>query len=203
MGKRWVIPPLGRSRGVPAADTSLPSDVLAPATDTCCPKIARTTSSKPSNVPGTRIPGIRATSGVIVGSSASAVSITPASASRSNARAARSRRSWRSSGPSDETRTATWSERGVIATTADPPGCRTERAYVPSRVSSMPGTARAPRNDRSVSAANGALKGSRKDRVCDWASTPAGIADGLSVPPATVARLPLLDRRRRWIRWRG
>jgi hypothetical protein len=53
-----------------------------------------------------------------------------------------------------------------------------------------------------VSAANGARNGSRKDRVCN-SSTPAGIADGLSVPPATVARLPLLDRRRRWIRWRG
>ena len=196
------MPPLGRSRGVPAADASLPSDVLAPATDTCCPKIARTTSSKPSNVPGTRIPGIRATSGVIVGSAASAVSIAATSASRSNARRARSRRSSRSGEPSDETRTITWSERGDIATTAGPLGCRTDRTYAPSRVSSMPGTARAPRNDRSVSAANGAWIGSRKDRACN-SSTPADIADGLSVPPATVARLPLLDRRRRWIRWRG
>ena len=40
-----------------------PSTVRAPRTDTCWPTIARTASSKPSKVPGTRNPGCFAASG--------------------------------------------------------------------------------------------------------------------------------------------
>ena len=203
VGKRCVIAPLGRSRAVPVAVTSLPSDVLAPATETCWPKIARTTSSKPSNVPGTRRPGDRAIKGAILGSRARAASIVAGSASRSNARRTCSRSPSRSGDPPAEMRTSTWSRRGVIATTPPVFSSRTDRTYPPARTSSMPDTARTLRNDRSVSAAKGARYGSWRDRVWRSSSTSAGIADGLSVPTASVARLPLLDRRRRWTRWRG
>ena len=46
---------LGSPPSFPA--TIRPSTVRAPATDTCCPTIARTASSKPSIAPGTRSPG--------------------------------------------------------------------------------------------------------------------------------------------------
>ena len=53
-------PPIPASfpQGVPYQATS----VDAPATLTCCPRIARTPSSNPSQAPGTRTPGRAATS---------------------------------------------------------------------------------------------------------------------------------------------
>ena len=63
-----------------------PSVVRAPATDTCWPTIARTASSNPSVVPGSRVPGAERTARQSAGSPASTSSIASGSASRSNRR---------------------------------------------------------------------------------------------------------------------
>ena len=62
-GKRCASAPSPVASGVPNAPAMRPSTVRAPRTDTCWPTIARTASSKPSKVPGTRSPGCFAASG--------------------------------------------------------------------------------------------------------------------------------------------
>ncbi len=56
VGKICVSPWL-TTTGVPNARTSLPDRVVAPATVTCWPRMARTASSNPSQQPGIRRPG--------------------------------------------------------------------------------------------------------------------------------------------------
>jgi hypothetical protein len=45
----------------PYAAANRPESVVAARTEICCPRIARTANSKPSNAPGTRRPGTRRT----------------------------------------------------------------------------------------------------------------------------------------------
>ena len=49
----------------------------------------------------------------------------------------------------------TWSSRGTTATTPGPPGRRSVRRYAPSRISSMPGTARAASQRSTPAPSNG------------------------------------------------
>ena len=87
VGKSRTIVPDGVWSGSPNRSAMRPSVVRAPATDTCCPTIARTASSNPSVVPGRRGPA-RRTSGNGARSAASAASIASGSASRSSSRRA-------------------------------------------------------------------------------------------------------------------
>ena len=74
----------GVSTESPNCSARRPASVVAAATETCCPRIARTASSKPLNAPGTRRPGVRSTSSASRGSAARCEPITSGRAARSN-----------------------------------------------------------------------------------------------------------------------
>ena len=63
--------PVEPGTGVPSRSTIRPASVLAPASVTCWPTIARTPVSNGSQVPGGRTPGRAASSGPTSGSAAS------------------------------------------------------------------------------------------------------------------------------------
>ncbi len=85
-GKSIATTPSGRDNGSPKRDAMRQSIVRAPGTETCCPVIARTASSKPSAAPGTRTPRLLRMSGRRVGSPASVPTMGSGSASRSRSR---------------------------------------------------------------------------------------------------------------------
>ena len=62
-GDRRVSAACGVAIGSPNAPASRPAIVVAAFTVICCPRMARTAISNPSNAPGTRRPGFAATSG--------------------------------------------------------------------------------------------------------------------------------------------
>ena len=57
VGNRRSTAPVGAASGSPNRSAMRARVVRAPATDTCCPTIARTASSNPSAAPGRRVPG--------------------------------------------------------------------------------------------------------------------------------------------------
>ena len=83
------MPRISSGSITPCASTSLPSSLVAAGTVICWPKMARTASSKPSHAPGTRRPGLAATSGASTGSCARCAPIVSGSAARSNTRRTR------------------------------------------------------------------------------------------------------------------
>ena len=78
------------STGAPKRAARRPAMVVAAATDTCWPRMARTASSKPSQAPGVRMPGCRCRIPPISASPARCLAITSGLASRSNIRRTRS-----------------------------------------------------------------------------------------------------------------
>ena len=91
VGKTCVRPgraaPFGSGR--PHSTTSRPASVRAPATEICWPRTARTATSNGSHAPGTRRPGLRATSEARSGSAESTLAIARGSAERSKRREVR------------------------------------------------------------------------------------------------------------------
>ena len=177
-GKRWCTSPTGRASAVPHASAIRPANVRAARTLICCPRIARTTSSNPSAVPGSRMPGVARTSGRSAGSDDSAASTVDGSASRSsNPRAVRTNGVGSSpSSPRIRSRMSSRSGRAVSSiTAARSSGANARRNVVPSN-DSTPGIVRSPRNRKSVSAASGG-----RYRRCRSINVPA---------PASVPHAP-------------
>jgi hypothetical protein len=108
----------------PIAATSRPASVRAAASDTCWPSTARSASSPPSTVPGTRRPGAAATSGPIRESPPSTAATAAGSASRSSSMRQRATTSGRSSGSARRAVSRTWSAPGSSSTTAGPRDAR-------------------------------------------------------------------------------
>ena len=165
VGNRWSTSPTGRSSGVPYASAIRPANVRAARTLICCPRIARTTSSNPSAVPGSRRPGVVRTSGRSEGSKDSAVSTIDGSASRSSKRRAvaeSTEGSMRSEDPKTRRRTSPRSGCAASSITAAlASGWRTARRNVVPSNDSTPGIVRSPRNRKSASAARGGAYGRR------------------------------------------
>ena len=113
--------------GGPCCAASRPANVRAAATETCWPSTARTASSNPSKLPGTRSPGRARTSGASSSSAASAASMAAGSASASSslrlpAASWLIQPGWLSPARSS---TCPWPGRGISSMTAAPPGVRT------------------------------------------------------------------------------
>ncbi len=88
-GNRRVRPSNGVATGVPARSMMRPTIVVAPATVTCWPTMARMAISQGSQAPGTRRPGRASTALRSRGSADSTRAIVAGSASRSNTRRTR------------------------------------------------------------------------------------------------------------------
>jgi hypothetical protein len=102
VGKRRSTPSPA-STTVPNRLARRPAMVVAAATDTCWPRMARTASSKPSHAPGVRRPGCRFRTGPSQGSLPRCFAMTLGWASRSNMRRTRSTITGRAREPGNRT----------------------------------------------------------------------------------------------------
>ena len=147
----------------PRASARAMSAVRAATTVICCPTMARTSISCGSADPGTRMPGVRATSGASSGCAQSASSIASGSASRSKMRRTVDTSGARS--PSRATR-ARRCRRAVsswrTSNQAGPPDMRRCRENDVAVTSSIPGTARAAIQAKMPLASSGPRYGSTR-----------------------------------------
>ncbi len=136
-----------RGNGSPKASAMRPSIVRAARTEICWPTTARTASSNPSNVPGTRRPGCAAASGP------SAAATTAGSHARSNACFTRDNTAGIAAASDGDTETRSAGFRGARRTSTRPtcvePRCATAtvRAYA-SRVTGLHAVDRAAAEER-------------------------------------------------------
>ena len=113
----------------PHTETSVAASLRAATTVTCCPRTARTASSKPSQAPGARSPGRCATSGARKGSRERWAPIVSMSAPTSNTRRTRARIAGSARTSGKWTVTARLLRAGSCATWTVPrrPSCATVR----------------------------------------------------------------------------
>ncbi len=141
----------------PYAAANRPESVVAARTEICCPRIARTANSKPSNAPGTRRPGTRHTMSAILPCEARHSAITSGRADRSKRCFIFARAAGRT-GSNDVANSTDSPLRPVIRATLIQPRCApicAVRKYASSTTASTPGIARAARNRNIDCHANG------------------------------------------------